>query len=147
MDQSLALKYPNMAVDHYQARTDNVIAESGQESAPVSKHDPLFLTGRGAGNPFSSAEHKTAIEDVVAAGLGTLTSQGQTAQQVRGAGKWYKGLWRVAFTRALSAEDEGDVPLSAGASVNIGFAVWNGAQMDRNGQKSVTIWHNLKLEQ
>jgi hypothetical protein len=31
--------------------------------------------------------------------------------------------------------------------VNVAFAVWNGSQMDRNGQKSVTIWHRLKFEE
>ncbi len=63
-----------------------------------------------------------------------------------GAGKWHKGFWRVAFTRELSSGDDDHVTFSSGQPVNIGFAVWNGAQMDRNGQKSVTIWHRLELE-
>jgi DMSO reductase family type II enzyme heme b subunit len=65
---------------------------------------------------------------------------------VQGTSNWHKGLWRVAFTRALSGKGDEDVALSAGGSVNVGFAVWNGAQMDRNGQKSVTVWHRLQLE-
>lgn len=146
VEQSIDRKYPNMASDHYQARADNVIAAYDQEKAPITKHDPLFLTGWGAENPFSIPERKTAVEDVVAAGLGTLTSQGPGGQDVRGTSQWYKGLWRVSFTRTLSGNGDGDVVLSPGGSVNIGLAVWNGSQMDRNGQKSVTIWHELKLE-
>jgi DMSO reductase family type II enzyme heme b subunit len=65
---------------------------------------------------------------------------------VQGSGKWYKGRWSVVFSRTLAATDDGDVALSSGGSVNLGFAVWDGAQMDRNGQKSVTIWHQLKLQ-
>ena len=65
---------------------------------------------------------------------------------MHGAGKWYKGLWRVAFTRGLSSGEEDHMNFSSGQSVNVGFAVWNGEQMDRNGQKSVTIWHRLELE-
>ena len=147
VEQSIDQKYPNMATDHYQYRIDNVVAAYDQEKALITKHNPLFLTGWGSDNPFSNPERKTAVEDVIAGGIGTLTSQGPDAQEVRGAGTWYKGLWRVAFNRPLSTKDEGDVRLSAGDSVNVGFAVWNGSQMDRNGQKSVTIWHNLKLAQ
>ncbi len=148
VEQSIDRKYPNMVSDHYQYRTDSVFGEHDKTiKTPITKHDPLFLTGWGAGNPFSNPDRKTPIEDLNAGGLGTLTSQARNGQQVRGSGKWYKGFWRVTFTRELSAKDDGDVTLSSGGSVSVAFAVWNGSQMDRNGQKSVTIWHRLQLEQ
>ncbi len=87
------------------------------------------------------------MENPLAGGGGTITAHGHANQPVRGAGQWHKGLWRVAFTRALSPQSDGDVTLSGGQGVNVGFAVWNGAEMDRNGQKSVTIWHRLELEE
>ncbi len=146
-EQSLDRKYPNMAVDHYQYRTDEVVGELGQEKSDIAKHNPMFLTGLGAGNPMSNPERKTPVEHLVAGGVGTITAPGHgVGQPVRGAGKWYKGLWRVSFTRELSSGEDGDVSFSSGQAVNVGFAVWNGAQMDRNGQKSVTIWHRLELE-
>ncbi len=86
------------------------------------------------------------MENLVAGGVGTITAQGPSGRSIRGAGKWYKGLWRVAFTRQLSSGADGDVTFSSDKPVNVGFAVWNGSQMDRNGQKSVTIWHRLELE-
>ncbi len=145
-EQTLDQAYPNMVSDHYQDRTDNVVGELGQEKAALSKHDPAFLTGWGAGNPMSNPERKTPMENLVAGGVGTITAQGPSGRSIRGAGNWYKGFWRVTFTRELSSGDEDHVTFSGGQPVNIGFAVWNGAQMDRNGQKSVTIWHRLELE-
>ena len=139
-------EYPNMASDHYQFRKDNVFGEHGQEEADISKHDPVFLTGWGSGNLLSIPDRKTSVEDLNARGFGTLTSQARYGQGVRGAGGWYKGLWRVVFTRALSSKDEADATFSSGKSVNVGFAVWNGSQGDRNGQKQVSIWHELVLE-
>ena len=145
--QSLDRTYPNMAVDHYQDRSDDAVSELDQEKAAISKHSPMFLTGWGAGNPMSNPERKTPVEHLVAGGVGTITTPGDDASHpVRGAGKWYKGLWRVAFTRQLSSGDDTVVTFSGGQTVNVGFAVWNGSQMDRNGQKSVTIWHRLELE-
>ncbi len=147
VDQSIDRKYANMAYDHYQYRKDSVFGEHDKTiKTAIGKHDPLFLTGWGAGNPLSIPDRKTSVEDLNAGGFGTLTSQERNGQGVRGRGHWYKGRWRVVFTRALSSTDDGDVALPAGGSVSVGFAVWNGSQMDRNGQKSVTIWHRLQLE-
>jgi hypothetical protein len=30
--------------------------------------------------------------------------------------------------------------------VSVAFALWDGAARDRNGQKLVSIWHDLTLE-
>jgi hypothetical protein len=30
--------------------------------------------------------------------------------------------------------------------IPIGFAVWNGSENDRNGQKMVSTWYQLKLK-
>jgi DMSO reductase family type II enzyme heme b subunit len=38
------------------------------------------------------------------------------------------------------------VTLRPGATVPVGFAVWNGSAGDRDGKKSVTIWQDLVLE-
>ena len=148
-DQSIDSTYPNMAYDHYQNSRDSIFGEHDKTiKVAIEQHDPMFLTGRGAGNPLSIPDRETAAEDLNAEGFGTLTAQqrGDNGQGVQGTGTWYKGRWRVAFTRELSSTDDGDIALSSGGTVNVGFAVWNGSQMDRNGQKSVTVWHHLALE-
>jgi len=42
--------------------------------------------------------------------------------------------------------NQGDVAFAPNATLRVGVAVWNGAAGDRNGQKSASIWQNLKLE-
>jgi len=56
------------------------------------------------------------------------------------------GCWTVVFRRPLTVPAEGGVPLAAGDKLSIAFALWDGAARDRNGQKLVSIWHDLKVE-
>ncbi len=138
--------YPDMIADHYQRRKDGKFGEPAQEKMKVSHYNPTFITGLGAGNPISNPHPESSVEDLNAGGMGTLTSQKPSGQSVRGSGKWYKGIWRVSFSRALKPKGKWDVKLSRGKSLNVGFAVWNGSQGDRNGQKQISIWHELVLE-
>jgi hypothetical protein len=46
----------------------------------------------------------------------------------------------------LDSGREGEVRFESGQTVHVALAVWDGNVGDRNGQKSVTIWHRLKLE-
>ena len=32
------------------------------------------------------------------------------------------------------------------STAQVGLALYDGARMDRNGQKSVTVWHVLEIE-
>ena len=66
-------------------------------------------------------------------------------QIVQGKGARHNGAWRVVFLRRLSPRSTGDVAFRPGQSVRIAFAVWDGSQGDRDGQKSVTIWHDLAV--
>ena len=43
--------------------------------------------------------------------------------------------------------DEGDVRLVPGRRVSIAVAVWDGSAEDRNGQKSISIWQGLTLQE
>ncbi|MCI0341324.1 MAG: ethylbenzene dehydrogenase-related protein [Planctomycetales bacterium] len=134
--------YPDMASDDYP------LAEGPKAHGPIpatARMDPTFLTGAGAGNPVSDLERKTPVQDLVAVGFGTLEVQPEAQQNVRGQGAWNAGTWRVVFTRTLSSREPNDAQLAAGATANVGFAVWDGAAGDRDGQKSVTFWQTLKL--
>ena len=51
----------------------------------------------------------------------------------------------VVFVRDLKTQD-GDIVFDPQSPVSIGVAAWDGSAGDRNGQKSVTIWHRLVLD-
>jgi DMSO reductase family type II enzyme heme b subunit len=62
-------------------------------------------------------------------------------------GEWHDGVWTVTLTRPLTVPSEAGLSLAPGDQVSIAFALWDGAAGDRNGQKMVSIWQDLKLEQ
>lgn len=106
--------------------------------------ETTFDTAAAAGNPVAS-KHDSPIENLSARGFGTLTNRGPGAQNVRGGARWADGTWQVVFVRDLKTKD-GDIALDGNDPISIGFAVWDGSAGDRNGQKSVTIWHRLVID-
>jgi len=84
-----------------------------------------------------------SVENLAAAGFGTLTSQ--LSQDVKGKGIWSKGKWRVVFSRVMTGGGE-VVGLAPGKVMPVAFAVWNGAINQRDGEKSVSTWAFLKIE-
>ncbi len=137
--------YPAMAVDYYSNTADGdtptgVIPNS-------SRVAPTFLTGQAAGNPFSALERPAVAEDLNARAQGTLSSQPAVSQQVSAKGVWDKGITQVVLRRSLRTQDPWDVDFSSTKLVRLGFAVWDGAAGDRDGQKAVSIWHELELAQ
>ena len=140
--------YPNAVVDWYESqRTYQHGSEFEASQSRTSFHDPLFLTAWGAGNPLADPERKLAAEEAQAKGFGTLTTTRPPLEQVDAQGVWTDGRWSVVFHRALRPSDKGRIQLKPGAGVSIAFAVWDGAEGDRNGQKMVSIWNELVLEQ
>jgi cytochrome c oxidase cbb3-type subunit 2 len=137
-------QYPGMVADDCGpcGRSPNK-NHSTTESAP--SHDRIFMTGRGAGNPVSQ-DRKTCVEDLLAVGPGTLTSQGPDEQNVQGRGFWVDGRWSVVFVRSLISPDAKDAHFAPGHNSWIAFAVWDGAKGDRDGQKAVCYWQSLQFE-
>lgn len=107
---------------------------------------PLFKTALAAGNIVAAETRKTPIEDLNAAGFGTLTAQPADDQNVAGKGVWMDGKWRVVFLRDLKTGQAGDQQFTTGGAAPVAFAVWSGQHNDRNGQKAVSTWYWLKLE-
>jgi mono/diheme cytochrome c family protein len=132
--------YPKMHLDTYYPVQKNLKAGERPDPKAVGAphHDPRFLSGWGAGNPMSNPERPSAVEVVRAKGQGTLTSQEREVQTVRGKAVWDRGIWTLEIKVELTRERSEDR--------FIAFAVWDGTQGDRNGQKSVSIWHRLELE-
>jgi DMSO reductase family type II enzyme heme b subunit len=82
----------------------------------------------------------------VAVGFGTLPARPRDDQAVDARGVYATGTYRVMLRRDLAGRGPRAVTLTPGATVPVGFAVWNGSAGDRDGKKSVTIWQDLVLE-
>lgn len=102
--------------------------------------------GLSAGNLLSLPNRGSSVEDLNAVGFGTLTAQPPEEQNVSGKGVWKNGEWRVVYKRILGSNGSNDAKITAGKPVPIAFAVWDGGQGDRDGQKSVSQWHELVVE-
>jgi len=105
--------------------------------------DPLYRTAEGAGNILAQRDRSTPVENLVAEGFGTLTTA--EVQDVEGAGIWDNGQWRVLFIRDLEPAVPELVSFEVGEVTSVAFAVWNGNQGDRNGQKSIAPFIGLQL--
>lgn len=104
-----------------------------------------FLTARDAGNLRSGETLVSSVEDLDAAGFGTLTSQPREDQNVHGASEHRDGVWRVVMSRALAGGPSDAALVPDGPATVVAFAVWDGSNGDRNGQKSVSAWLSLML--
>lgn len=107
---------------------------------------PDFMTARAAGNQNTHADANQSASNIAAKGVGTVTFRPKTSQVVSAKASWDKGRWTVEFRRPMTVPTDAGVSLSPGSSASIAFALWDGAVRDRNGQKQVSIWHDLKVE-
>ena len=105
----------------------------------------LYRTAESAGNVMSQS-HKSPVEDANARGFGTMTSQPMKGQNVQGKGIWRDGHWNVVFIRELKSRDEDDVMFTAGKSLPVALAIWDGENRDRNGRKVISNWYQLTLD-
>jgi mono/diheme cytochrome c family protein len=110
------------------------------------RSEPIFITARAAGNALAAEKRTSPVEDLNAAGFGSTTTQPAASQNVSGTGVWQDGKWRVTFVRDLTSADPLDRRFTVGETIPVSFAVWRGEHGDRNGQKAVSTWFNLKLE-
>jgi hypothetical protein len=107
---------------------------------------PDFLTARAAGNPNFRPDAKGSASHLGAKGFGSTTFRPKESQQITAKAEWAKGRWNVVLRRPLTVKPTDGVPLAAGEACSIAFALWFGEHGDRNGQKLVSIWHDLKVE-
>jgi DMSO reductase family type II enzyme heme b subunit len=108
----------------------------------MGKNEGVFNSGRATGNILSdNTLRRSPVEDLNAEGFSTLTTQSH--QDVDGNGNWSNHRWMIVFKRSLKTEDPNDTQFT-GKESPIAFAVWNGNNKERNGQKALTIFHVLK---
>ncbi len=137
--------------EHMEDEYINMFDDFSDNPHSVPFHNSLYSStsfisgGRAAGTLLAKPDRGRSVEDLNAIGFGTLTSQAH--QDVEGKGNWAGGKWDVVIYRPLITQDNNDVQFVPGMGTFFNVAVWNGAQRDTNGQKSITIrWHPLKIE-
>ena len=104
--------------------------------------DDLSYPAREVGNVVSGADGPV-VTDLVAEGFGTLTEADD--QSVLGQGAWDDNQWAVVVARPFASSDDNRPTFAAPGVVDTAFAVWNGAEGDRNGQKSVSSFVRLDI--
>jgi len=135
--QDMETAYPNMNVDQYPfAKT--------AYPAPNDYADPNYVPAFAAGNSFA-AVHTSPVENLIAGGFGSLTTLPPDDQPVQGHGVYADGKWRVIFSRDLASLSPNDVAFEAGKIYPMAIAAWDGANNERNGQKSVSAWIALSV--
>lgn len=134
--------HPNMAIDMYPFERPGAGPRHASADQPRE-----FITARAAGNLRSDPSETFTGTNLQVKGVGTTTMRPKMSQIVKATGEWRTGRWTVTLRRNLTATPEEGVALGPGDRVSVAFAIWDGAFRDRNGQKLVSIWHDLQLEQ
>ncbi len=83
-------------------------------------------------------------ESLLAGGPGSTTQIEETNLET--AATHEDGRWNVVFTRPLAADGEHVTDATATNEMDVAFAVWEGSNMERSGQKATTEWYYLALE-
>jgi DMSO reductase family type II enzyme heme b subunit len=76
--------------------------------------------------------------DVTAHGYATSQRRPGTASGLRARGEYASGGWRLVMQRPLVAPEDERVILRPGEPVGLAFALWQGSNGERAGQKSIT---------
>ena len=91
-------------------------------------------------------ERVSSVEDLIGGGFSTLTTK-EKQGRVQGKATWKDGMWRVVMRRPLASEgQENEAKLVPGRVQTVSFAVWNGENKERNGQKAVAPWFQLSID-
>lgn len=135
--QDMETAYPNMNVDFYPFAKTAL-------PAPTDYDDPNYVPAFASGNSFA-AVHTSPVENLIAGGFGSLTTLPPDDQPVQGHGVYADGKWRVIFSRDLTALSPDDAKFEAGKIYPMAIAAWDGANNERNGQKSVSAWIALSV--
>ena len=137
--EDVEAQYPNMHDDF------NTNPYSPDDHRKLITSVEMLSGGRAANNLLSQPARGKPVEELIAEGFGTLTTQKH--QDVNGCSHYEDGIWTVIMYRPLITKDHDDVQFYPGGKTYFNMAVWNGEEKDRNGQKSVSIqWHPLTLE-
>jgi DMSO reductase family type II enzyme heme b subunit len=140
--------YPNAVIDVLPFSEAAVAsAELNRPGAHAADQPDVSLPARAVGNPIVPTNDESGGSSLHAGGPRTVTFRVTQSQLVEARGAWSDGRWTVVMTRALSLPSQDDgVSLELGGRASVAFAVWDGMNNDRDGQKSITVWQDLEIE-
>ncbi|MBX0286362.1 ethylbenzene dehydrogenase-related protein [Haloarcula salinisoli] len=85
----------------------------------------------------------TGSEELLAGGAGSTTRMANstitTNATYQGSGE--NATWTVQYTRDLDVAGENRTTIPEDEDIDVAFAVWNGSNDERAGQKAVSEWH------
>lgn len=113
------------------------------EQSLTARETLNYSPGAYVGNPVSLTKRKTPVEELIAEGFGTLTTQPR--QDAWGVGLWRAGKWTVILARPKVSKDAMDSVLPMQGESKMAFAVWNGSDQDRGARKHYFPWTSLKI--
>lgn len=105
--------------------------------------DDLYFPARAAGNPLSTEVDRTPGHNLVAGGFGTLTTTDNGGLEAHG--EHLGQRWAVVFSRPLQPTGDLEPEFDPAQTVDVAFAVWDGAQMERDGIKSVSTFTQVAI--
>ncbi|OYR39478.1 MULTISPECIES: ethylbenzene dehydrogenase-related protein [unclassified Halorubrum] len=83
-------------------------------------------------------------ESLLAGGAGSTTQIPESAVETNAAHSGDR--WTVVFSRPLASDRANVTDIAPNEDVNAAFAVWQGANEERSGQKAVSEWYYLSLD-
>lgn len=132
---------------HWRADSNAGVPHTAEEVSPnavvdIPQDADDDYPARVVGNPFAQAE-PAVVQNLVAEGFGTLGPADE--QIVEGHGDYDDKTWSVVYTRGLESDAATEPAFVNGEDTDVAFAVWDGTNKDRNGQKSVSAFATLSL--
>lgn len=105
--------------------------------------DDLYFPAREAGNPLAQNEDRTPARNLVAGGFGTLTAADNGG--LEGNGRRVGNRWTVVFSRPFTPTGDLQPEFNGTVPIDVAFAVWDGARLERDGIKSVSAFTQLTI--
>lgn len=129
---------PNRSTAGPQQFADQVAVE-----LPVNASARPPIAMGSTGNPVNVWVWSAAsgAEELLAGGPGTTTQFANSTVTTNAT--YREGHWYVVFERDLTVAGENRTDIRLQNDLNVAFAVWNGANLERGGHKSVSEWYYL----
>ncbi len=138
--QDVAQLYPNAWFDWYPFAPGEPPYDIRDWTNPEARR---YLTGWVLGNPRSQPDKRTAVEEQIAEGFSTLTTNER--QSAVGKGVYANGEWRVVIARPLATGDPNDPAWGPGKVIPVAFAAWDGGAGEIGARKGISDWITVKL--
>jgi len=118
-----------------------------QFPANRSSRPPIAMGGRGNMVNVWYWSGDIGTQELLAGGAGSTTPFEEPAvrTEARYTGSGEDGTWTVVYSRSLDAPGENRTAIGDDGDLDVAFAVWNGSNDERAGQKAVSEWFYFPL--